>query len=281
MLSKSSVNEKLRTILLFKTDGHVTQAIRDLGTLVELVLKSLYVDLWKDLTPIQKEKLVKVEIKRGKNKPPIKSYTLGNWIYYFQETELITLLSKIRDIPIDFLNLDKMEELRKLRNKCTHEDYECPLEDFSTTYDFVVKFLVDIKYIDKGPIEISKRIEREVSKAVLETWVDRVRLVLSAEPIFEKFDVIDEGNGKYYDYNCKWEVIGCISKFENIIVYVYQHDESFYHEDVMEEVPEIMARLILNKIKAKIPEISNKNFTFEISESIPSIGDYEVDLTLE
>jgi hypothetical protein len=116
----SSLDELIFSAKKLISEGNYLQAVREYGSVLEIVLRRLYREYFPQLPFTDKEKAISFEKRQGKSAD---GFTIGEWIGLFREARLLDFIAERKNIkkPL-FFTFSLLDILNKLRNKATHPD---------------------------------------------------------------------------------------------------------------------------------------------------------------
>lgn len=271
--------KKLQDIQRLQTQGMNSQATKECSTIIEQVLEKFYKDIWAYLNADEKEKLVNIERKFSRRKTPVDILGLGRWIKFYEESKLPELLLKYQGINTSAFDFRRLRKINEVRNKCTHETYDASQAEFKETYNYTIEFLKKTGLIQKEPVGI-RRVPKEKAAPKFQVWGDEIRLLLASDPSFELEEVFEIDWGKFYDVFGKWEFVGAVSGEKLVRILLLEDTSSSYHEDVIDNVYETIAKLVKERINKNLPQLRGIKIEVSITDRIGAWGDYSVEVEL-
>jgi len=116
----SSLDELVFTAKKLMNEGNYLQAVREYGSILEVILRRLYREYFPQLPYTDKEKAINFEKRQGKS---AEGFTIGEWIGLFREARLLDFIVERKNIkkPL-FFTFSLLDIFNKLRNRATHPD---------------------------------------------------------------------------------------------------------------------------------------------------------------
>ncbi|MFP3951648.1 MAG: hypothetical protein ACLFVP_05890 [Candidatus Bathyarchaeia archaeon] len=274
MYSNNNVRYEIQEILRQASMTNYSQAIINMGIIIEDILENLYRTIIPELSGKEKEKIAKYE---PSSNSPLKGHTLGRWIKYFINASLPGYLKKYNVIEDTFFDKTFFDKLIEIRNKCTHDKYKATKEDYSEIFEGFSRFLTNSSYIDEIPKHFDSKTKDINEPDITTIYADKIRLFLSKNPTIDFIELLETYDWTY-DIQCNLYFFGAYPD-ENKIYVCYYWEDLWAPENYLEEAFELMAEKISEQIKTELTDVKDILLIINFFDNFP-YGNFSSEIVL-
>lgn len=251
-------------------------AIIEYCSIIEQVLEHFYKNVWGYLTPDEKQSLVSIERKFGK-KSPMETLSLGRWLEFYRESDLSRYLATINNIPPEIFDIETLSRIKEVRNKCTHDDYKPTVGEADNVAAFAEKLLLATHLIDRipAPFSIAEKESDEAHRFA--ELVNKIRMIVSAQPTVKYNGEIPEEDGKVYWVDATLEIVGVYGENNTIHLLVIEKNSTI-HEDVLDTAYHELFERTWKPVERANPDLRGIKISLDVCTDGASCGDYSCEI---